>query len=229
MRRVVQVLMVRLRSLGLSTASGFSRGAGDIGLRRRRWFGAALGWWLAFDPLLRPAEVLRLRHCDLAFPNSELHGPDPNLVVVIRNPKTRRVWKTQFVLCTEAPLIDWLRWWCTHLRQDEPLLGLSRHQWSSYLKQAVQWLCIDEAGYTLSSFRSGGATHHFRTHENLGTLQYRGRWNSPSTLQYYLHEAMSAHVTCRISALGEQRAAAVRSGVEWLKKTPRLSAARFFS
>ena len=82
--------------------AGFSRGAGDIGLRRRRWFGAALGWWLAFDALLRPAEVLRLRHCDLAFPNSELHGPDPNLVVVIRNPKTRRVWKTQFVLCTEA-------------------------------------------------------------------------------------------------------------------------------
>lgn len=48
--------------------AGFARGAHDVGLRRRRWFGAALGWWLAFDALLRPAEVLRLQCRDLPFP-----------------------------------------------------------------------------------------------------------------------------------------------------------------
>lgn len=142
-------------------------------------------------------------------------------MVVIRNPKTRRAWKTQFVLCTDLALIAWLQWWCDIRKPDDLLLGLSRHVWVSLLKQAVHWLCIEEAGYTLSSFRSGGATHHFRVRENLGTLQYRGRWNSPSTLQYYLHEAMSARVNFRTKA--------IRSRVDWLKGVPRLSAAQFFA
>ena len=209
--------------------SGLSKGACEVGFRRRRWVAAALGWWLSFDALLRPMETLRLRRCDLAFPPGEGNGGDPNVVVVVQNPKTRRVWKTQFVLCTDVALIRWLQWWCEQLKPHDLVVGLSRHQWASLLKQVCCLLCIDDIGYTLSSFRSGGATHHFRMFENLGTLQYRGRWSNPNTLQYYLHEAMSAHVTCRMSQLGRTRTEAVREGVKWLNSAPRSPATNLFS
>ena len=77
--------------------AGMSLGLRQSGrLRRRRW-SMSLASWLSFEGLLRPGKALNLQCRDIVFPSAELIGPDPNLVIVTRNPKTRRVWKTQFV------------------------------------------------------------------------------------------------------------------------------------
>ena len=38
----------------------------------------------------------------------------------------------------------------------------------------------------------GGATAHFRKHQNLGSLQFLGRWADASSLQHYLQEAVAS-------------------------------------
>ena len=71
---------------------------------RERWWSAGLAWWLGFDALMRPGEVLALRVADLVFPQGGGEC-DPGVVVVIRAPKTRRVWRAQFVLVEDVTLV----------------------------------------------------------------------------------------------------------------------------
>ena len=195
---------------------GFCLGMNQSGHLRRRWWAMSLISWLAFECLLRPSEAINLLVGDIVFPSLELAGSDPNLVVVIRNPKTRRIWRTQFAICSDIFLIDWLKWWCRDLDSKCRVFPISRAQWSSLLKACCGWLDVDNIGYTLSSFRSGGATHVFRTEQNLGRLQYRGRWKSAATLESYLQEAMSAHATHVVSDRGRERVAVVRQAVHRL-------------
>ena len=207
---------------------GFCLGMNQSGHLRRRWWAMSLISWLAFECLLRPSEAINLLVGDIVFPSLELAGPDPNLVVVIRNPKTRRIWRTQFAICSDFFLIDWLKWWCRDLDSKCRVFPISRAQWSSLLKACCGWLDVDNIGYTPSSFRSGGATHVFRTEQNLGRLQYRGRWKSAATLESYLQEAMSAHATHVVSDRGRERVAVVRQAVHRLKSPPEVAAIRLF-
>ena len=58
---------------------------------------------------------------------------------------------------------------------------------------------MGDKGFTSGSLRGGGPTHHLRVHENLGRLQYHGRWARAETLRFYLHEALTAQVDARLS------------------------------
>ena len=88
-----------LRALLLTAlARGFSfRGA----LRAEFW-SLFVGSWLAFSALLRPGEVDSLMVGDLCFPEGAELGEGVSLVVGIRSPKTRRVWKRQFALVPKS-------------------------------------------------------------------------------------------------------------------------------
>jgi hypothetical protein len=89
-----------------------SWGYKETGRERRLWWGAAFGWMVSFVGLLRPGEMIALKKSDVVLP----HGPDPGVVLVIQNPKTRRIWRKQFVLITETWVCDWIQWWCRPLR-----------------------------------------------------------------------------------------------------------------
>ena len=199
------------------------QGFAETGPYRRLSWAAALGRWLCFDALLRPAELLRLRVEDLVFPSSLTFGPDPHLIIVLHSPKTRHVWRTQFTLCTDETLIRWLQCWSAQLSPGCSLFGMSRFQFARVLYGTCEWLAIDGLGYTLASFPRGGATYDFRGHRNLGALQFKGRWKSQSTLQHYIMEAMSAHTACKATSLAES---AIRTGLTWLKEPPKVSARR---
>ena len=72
------------------------------GWSRKQWWACGLALWLGFTCLLRPAEVLKLRVGDLSFSTGQGgESLDPGMVVVVRTPKTRRIWHRQFVLCVE--------------------------------------------------------------------------------------------------------------------------------
>ncbi len=167
--------------------------AQEQGSERKIWIRCALATWLSFSCLLRPGEALNLRVGDLTFPDiSTFSMETADLVVVIKHPKTRRVWKNQFVLCDDVALVQWLSWWVCGMSKQKPLFAMSRYIWSSRFSSALSRLGLESI--TLGSLRCGGATFHFRQHKNLGQLQYHGRWASAETLKHYLHAAMSVHV-----------------------------------
>lgn len=194
------------------------------GKERLIWWSAALGSWLSFSCLLRPSELLRLRVNDISFPEvAEVGDVDPGLVVVIREPKTRRVWKSQFVLSYDGALVAWLRWWVAGLPRNALLFSLSRYLWAARLQMACSRLSLEECRFTLGSFRSGGATYMFRQNQNLGALQFAGRWKSATTLQHYLHTAFSAHVMGNLSRDARQKLARVLNRKHLLDGPPPFS------
>ena len=88
-------------------------------------------------------------------------------------------------------------------------------------------LGLEECHYTLSSMRAGGATSHFPPHQNLGVLQFLGRWSAASTLQHYLMEAFSAHVTFQASSVVRRKLEMVHRHVSALDSPPVLGARVF--
>jgi len=88
----------------------------------------------------------------------------------------------------------------------EPEIARSRK-----LREACNWLNIGNLGYTLSSFRSGGATHQFRSHGNL-----EGRADFA-----VLYPGINLfNATSFVTEQGKQRASAIREGVRWLEAPP---------
>lgn len=177
------------------------------GWLRQQYWAAALGSWLGFVCLLRPSEVLSLRVSDLSFStssSSSSHQLDPGMIVVIRYPKTRRIWRRQFVLCNDGRLEAWLQWWIFGKSLNRPLFAMTRYIWHKHFSLGLEFLDLSSCGFTLGSLRAGGATNHFRRNGNLGQLQYLGRWTSQSTLQFYLQEAFSMHVEANMSGDAKQ-------------------------
>ena len=170
------------------------------GRERYLWWSVILGSWLAFTALLRPGEIYKLRVEDITLPVEGTEGVDsPGMVVVIRRPKTRRVYKTQFVLVKHESVIRWMRWWRAAHRPGKRLFPWERHQWATTFKAGLSALGLESIGFTPASMRAGGATHLFREKENLPALQYMGRWSKASTLRHYLHDAFSMYTALHFS------------------------------
>ena len=180
------------------------------------WWCAALGWWLCFAALLRPSELLGLRCMDVIFPEGT-GTEDPGVVLVIQQPKTRRIWKSQFVLVDEPALIAWLKWWSRLVSKngpESPFFPVSAAKWRKMFATMMSVLGVPNSGFTLGSLRSGGATSHFRLHRNLGHLQYLGRWSSAKTLEHYLHEAYAAMTAGALTSSAKQVQALARQAPE---------------
>lgn len=200
---------------------GLSQAWANRGFLRRRWISAVLGWWLGFACLLRPGELLNLRVGDISLPEGTSQDEDSlGAVVIIRQPKTRRVWRQQFVVTRDTTLVQWLRWFVDGKSSGRSLLGLSRYQLADCFSRVVKQLHLGECHYTLGSLRAGGATHHFRIHRNLGELQYLGRWRQASTLEHYLHEAYAIHVTRQHASHVPRRLAEVHDFSHFLQRPP---------
>jgi hypothetical protein len=115
------------------------------------------------------------------------------------------------MVCTEQPLIRWLQWWTTEQKRDSLVFGFSMQLWSRKLREACNWLNIGNLGYTLSSFRSGGATYQFRSH---GNLEERADFA-------VLYPGINLfNATSFVTEQGKQRASAIREGVRWLEAPP---------
>ncbi|CAE7727399.1 SMYD3 [Symbiodinium sp. CCMP2592] len=158
-----------------------ARGNAEVGRARERWWSAMLAAWLSFEGLLRPGELCQLRAGDIDLPLDSLTAADEGLILTIRQPKTRRVYHTQFVLVKEPRLVKWMVWWLDAVPSGRKLFRLGRREWARLLTAGLSALGADQKGYTLGSLRGGGATAHFRAHENLARLQYHGRWASFSS------------------------------------------------
>ena len=70
---------------------------------------------------------------------------------------------------------------------------------TNIMRECLTLLEIPPMTFTLSSFRAGGATAHFLEHENIGTLQFRGRWKSTATLYHYVSGSMAGMSEARLT------------------------------
>ena len=198
-----------------------ARGFYNQGRERLRWWSSMLGCWLAFEALLRPGEVCALRVMDFTFPDPGLPSDAKvGLVIAIRKPKTRRVWRTQFVLVKDEPLISWLRWWLHGRDSKHQLLRVGRRDWAKLVSEVLTALDLQNRGFTLGSLRGGGATHFFRVTENLARLQYHGRWSRQETVKSYLQEALSTQVLSSATALAQKQLALAQEHVHFLSAPP---------
>ena len=183
-----------------------------------------MGCWLAFEALLRPGEVCNLMIGGLTFPDPGWSAEaNSGLVVAIRKPKTRRVWRTQFVLIKDPSLISWLEWFCRGRAPNRLFLRVGRRDWAKLVAEALEELDLGEKKFTLGSLRGGGATHFFRVTENIARLQYHGRWARQETVKSYLQEALSTQVLASASVLAQQQLSLVHQHVHYLRLPPPLS------
>ena len=169
---VLQCLLVTL----------LARGFAEQGVRRVELWSTMLGCWLAFAGLLRPGEVENLCTRDLCFPEAPEMAEGIGLLVSIRQAKTRRVWAHQFVIIDSPEVVHWMRWWTADTPPKQRVLRVGRRRWGTLLQEGLTDLGLDGCHFTLSSFRGGGACHHFKTRQNMGLLQFAGRWRRPETL-----------------------------------------------
>ncbi|CAE8639344.1 unnamed protein product, partial [Polarella glacialis] len=155
---VLQAMVVVAFALGLS----------GTGRARTQWFVASVLWRVAFDGLLRPGEMLALTRQSVRLPD-DLLSEDLPAVVIIESPKNRRhMGKRQFVLIKDLLTISWLRWICQHLKPAQRLFPGSRATMVKLFRLVNVILGLQDAGLTLASFRTGGATSHFQKEQNLG-------------------------------------------------------------
>ena len=64
---------------------------------------------------------------------------------------------------------------------------------------------IDQLGFTLSSFRAGGATGMLEDGVPVAVIKYSGGWSADKSLASYLQEAESALALLRISDVAAAR------------------------
>ena len=202
-----------------------SRGQHAHGWDRHLWWACMLASWLAFCGLMRPNEVVSLRKKDLAFPDAIALGEESlGLVVIVKQPKTKRTYRTQMVLVKEARVVKWMYWWVRDLSANQLVFPMTGRVWGSRMRTALFDLSLESCGYTPASFRAGGATHHYRVFQNIPQLQFQGRWKSSESLKHYIHEAMSVHIAQQASDEGRSKLECSRSFVHFLSRPPARSA-----
>ena len=212
---VLQCLLVTL----------LARGAGLEGRERQEVWASMLGCWLAFAGLMRPGEVEVLTVGDLVFPEAPEMAEGVGLLVSIKQAKTRRVWAHQFVIIESREVTAWLQWWTAHKPKRSRVFPVGRRKWANLVKEALATLHLDGCGLTLASFRGGGACHHFKTRQNLGLLQFTGRWRRPETLRHYLQDALAVHALANAPGTARLQLQRAYSHVHRLANPPAVSAA----
>ena len=140
--------------------------------------------FLAFDCLLRSAEVLRLTVADVVFPRGRLTA------LVLRDPKTggglslfvrvRRRWAATLLrlVIGVRPLAD-------------PLFPLSVGVWRLWWREAVLFGRLP-GRFTLHSFRHSGATELWLARAPPATIMVVGRWASDKSFRVYVRQWLLA-------------------------------------
>ena len=178
---------------------------------------------VGFHGLLRPGEIFKLRFDDIGLPTDMAIAGELVAVIMIHEPKNRLTYgRNQFVHVEDSVAIAWISWWKSLFSPGEFLFP-SKRVLRVLFRDVLAELSLDSVAYTFAGLRAGGATSHFRTHRDIVSLQYLGRWQSLRTISHYLQEAMSAQLRVTMPAL------AVKKLESWLRfshllKTPPVSA-----
>ena len=181
-----------------------------VAARSLGWSRTAACLLLCFHLLLRPSEMALALRRHLVLPG-DTGGSALTGVFVVAKAKTseRGGPRVQSVLLEDQSLLavaakEFASLPPTASLCPGQLRGLTER--FKYLKQVTG---LTNAPFTLASMRGGGAIHHFRTHQNLGLLQYRGRWESAKSMQHYIQMGSAALAYSQLPADTQARVRAL--------------------
>ena len=160
---------------------------------RNDWIVLSVLLELGFFCLLRPVELLRMRHSDISLPG-QFTLCEQHAAIRITSPKNRRQFgDSQFVLLRNRNALAWLKQ--IHVTgSDELLWKQSRHLFGKMLKQLMCELGVQSCKFTPASLRPGGATMYYGAGVNVSALKFMCRWSVERSLEHYIQLAMAAQI-----------------------------------
>ena len=191
------------------------------GWERTLWMAAAIIWRAGFDTILRPGEMAALTAGCIHF---DRRGGAA--VLAILAPKNRRhLGNFQFGIVGTSETSDWLKWLTVGLPPGTRIFPGSQAKLAEMFVEACKALGLS---FTLGCIRPGAATARFLQDQNLGKLQYEGRWRSQFSLQHYLQMAMAKLVINRLSPEVTARIDSLAAASQLTASPPPVAASSFF-
>ncbi|CAE7201974.1 unnamed protein product [Symbiodinium sp. CCMP2592] len=146
---------------------------------------------LGFHGLLRPGEFLKLRRRDLILP-SDLLTSTPIAYVRILGAKTKRFLQRQHAKISDVLAVQFLSALYGAVPLSEPLFSCSpnvcRRRWDCLFQHLGVPTGDNDRGITPKCLRGSGATWLYQMTEDIGRIQWRGRWQQRRTLEHYLQD-----------------------------------------
>ena len=179
---------------------GVARGRSIVvrGIEKSLWCMLAVLLEIGFLCMLRPGELLKLRHDDISLPG-DYNLSNSQAAICVTSPKNRRQFgEHQFVCLQNANTIAWLR--DIHIENSkEKLWPSSRGVFVRMFKQITTELDITSCGFSPASLRPGGATMFFSRGTSIPVLRFMGRWTVEKSLEHYIQQAMATQILNKLS------------------------------
>ena len=102
-------------------------------------------------------------------------------------------------MCRDPALVAWLTWYVDECPADMPLWPGKQTRFSKVFRQVRDRLGWERIPVTPGCLRPGGATEQFMSGSIVSVLKHAGRWKQESSLEVYIHEAMSHMCICELS------------------------------
>ena len=180
------------------------------------WLSAGLSWWMGFEMLLRPGELLAASRRLITLA-SDLTDDGGWISLAIEDPKTRiHFGFRQFAHVVNRKLESWLAFYFKYGGKDDRLFTGSSHKLTELMRAVFRLLSLGpDFPCTLASLRAGGATAAFMRDRNLSTLQMLGRWKQPATMFHYIQTSASA---MHLAAVPLDARCSVRAAAEFFER-----------
>ena len=187
--------------LGLARAHSMTESSSRL---RDMWMVFAALVEVGFLCMLRPGELIKLVHSDLALPGTFVTS-QKHAALRVASPKNRRQFGDhQFVLLRHINAIACLE------RIHKPnctdrIWKFSRREFSDRFRQIMNELGVTDCRFTPASLRPGGATLYYGQGVNIGTLRFMGRWSVEKSLEHYIQLAMATKIVNQLSISSVER------------------------
>ena len=158
--------------------------------------------------MLHPSEFINLSRKDLVLPRDAMIN-EQVLYIHIKNPKTARFARRQHCKLEDPTVIgylDALYGSCDLSARLYPgSASMYRRQWDAILSRLGIPHSRALKGATPAVLRGSGATHLYLATEDIGLVQWRGRWTKQKTIEFYLQEVAAQLMLHDLDVLARER------------------------
>jgi len=169
------------------------------------WLGVTL---LGFLGMLHPAEFIFLSRSDILLPADTLVD-ERVLYIYIQHPKTARFARRQHCKVDDPLALRFIEKVFGSLPSTSRLFpfGASayRRRWDSIMNRLGVPHSLPTRGCTPASLRGSGATHMYLSFDDLGKVQWRGRWAQMKTLEFYIQEVAAQTLVGKLDPVSRER------------------------
>ena len=169
------------------------------------WLGVTL---LGFLGMLHPAEFIFLSRSDILLPADTLVD-ERVLYIYIQHPKTARFARRQHCKVDDPLALCFIEKVFGSLPSTSRLFpfGASayRRRWDSIMNRLGVPHSLPTRGCTPASLRGSGATHMYLSFDDLGKVQWRGRWAQMKTLEFYIQEVAAQTLVGKLDPVSRER------------------------